>query len=166
MSNVSPRVRLFLPGEYQDELQTLFLSVRDSVLDAYPTAVVEHVGSSAIPGAASKGDLDICVLVAPELHVEAVTALLSAGYTIKTDTLQTSELCMLESPRQDFEIALQVVAVGSQFEFFMRFRDLLRGNPDLVEQYNQLKFRHFAGPPNEYREAKAKFISSVLGLTY
>ena len=157
-------MQLLLPTEYQETLETLFLSVRSSVLQAYPTAKVEHVGSSAIPGAISKGDLDICVLVAPELHAEAVAALQSTGYTIKVDTLRTSELCMLESPRRDFDVALQVVVEGSKFEFFMHFRDSLRGNPGLVQKYNQLKFQYCNRPPNEYREAKARFISSVLGL--
>jgi GrpB-like predicted nucleotidyltransferase (UPF0157 family) len=157
-------MQLLLPSEYQEALETLFLSVRSSVLQAYPAARVEHVGSSAIPGAVSKGDLDICVLVAPEVHGEAVAALQSSGYTIKADTLRTPELCMLESPRQDFDVALQVVAEGSKFEFFLHFRDSLRGNPGLVQEYNQLKLQYYDRPANEYREAKAKFISSVLGL--
>lgn len=87
-----------------------------------------------------------------------------AGYTAKTDTLRTPELCMLVSPRTDLDLALQVVAEGSQFEFFMRFRDALRAAPLLVDQYNQLK-RNFAGLGEQrYREEKSKFIKAVLHL--
>lgn len=157
-------MKLLLPIEYQQDLESLFLSVRESVLAACPDAQVEHVGSSAIRGAISKGDLDVCVLVAPALHSHAVAALQASGYVIKVDTLRTPELCMLASPAHDYDVALQVVAAGSRFEFFMHFRDALCRDPALVKEYNALKLQYCDRPPNEYRDAKAQFIASVLGL--
>lgn len=50
------------------------------------------------------------------------------------------------------DIALQVVAVGSQYEFFIKFRDLLRSKPDLVSKYNYLKFSCVGLSEDQYRE--------------
>jgi GrpB-like predicted nucleotidyltransferase (UPF0157 family) len=85
------------------------------------------------------------------------------GYTVKRDTLRTPELCMLQSPRQDVDLALQVIAKGSKFEFFLTFRDALRNDPSLVQKYNEVKLRHQTSEASQYREAKATFIQAVLG---
>ena len=103
------------------------------------------------------------MLVAAQDHAQAVRTLEAAGHVVKADTLRTPELCMLESPRQDWDVALQVVAQGSEFEFFMRFRDALRADPRLVEQYNRIKLEHASLGPQRYRDAKARFIAAVLG---
>ncbi|CAH6806126.1 hypothetical protein VCHA37P191_10488 [Vibrio chagasii] len=44
------------------------------------------------------------------------------------------------------------------------FRDKLRTNPTLVQQYNALKVHCEGWPQDEYREKKSAFIESVLGL--
>lgn len=44
-----------------------------------------------------------------------------------------------EISKGDLDIALQVVAAGSEFEFFMHFRDALLANACLVHQYNITK---------------------------
>ena len=92
----------------------------------------------------------------------AVNVLEGAGYTIKTDTLRTPDLCMLESSRKDIDIALQVVSMGSKFEFFVSFRDRLRGNPHLVAEYNRVKICAQQEDEDRYREEKSKFIERVL----
>jgi GrpB-like predicted nucleotidyltransferase (UPF0157 family) len=157
-------VKLLDTPEFQARAGAVFVSVAEQLAQLLPDARVEHVGASAVPGAITKGDLDICVLVAPNSHQSTVATLESSGYVVKTGTLRSPELCMLLSPRTDLDVALQVVAKGSRFEFFMHFRDALRADPLLVQQYNQLK-RNFASQGAErYRDEKAAFIESVLRL--
>jgi GrpB-like predicted nucleotidyltransferase (UPF0157 family) len=141
---------------------SVFDSVSSEVSHLLPDVQIEHIGASAIPGAVSKGDLDICVLVAPQAHAQAVQVLEAASYAIKADTLRTPALCMLLSPRADMDVALQVVAKGSEFEFFLHFRDALRADPALVEQYNQLKTRFATSGEERYRAEKSRFITAVL----
>lgn len=155
-------MKLFEPFEYQPAAGAVFLSVTQEIARLLPDAQVEHIGASAIPGAVSKGDLDVCVLVVAQEHAQAVQVLQAAGYVPHTDTLRTPELCMLLSPRKDANVALQVVAKGSEFEFFLNFRDALRADPGLVEQYNQLKHRFATSGVERYREEKSRFIASVL----
>jgi GrpB-like predicted nucleotidyltransferase (UPF0157 family) len=147
-------MELMMPSAYQGAAEDIFQSVRAEVRSIFPGARVEHIGSSAIPGALSKGDIDICVLVGERL--------MELGYVAKVDTLRTKQLCMLVAPRKDFDIALQVIEVASEFEFFILFRDMLRASPSLVEEYNSVKKAAAHLSDDAYREEKSRFIEMVL----
>ncbi|WP_299128889.1 GrpB family protein [uncultured Vibrio sp.] len=154
----------FYPAEqYQTACHEMFARYERDIRKLIPNARVEHVGASSIPSAVSKGDLDIFVGVELGELEDAIERLTTLGFTEKLDTLRTPELCMLESTSGD-DVALQVVANGSEFECFLRFRDKLRTNPALVQQYNTLKMSCEGWPHEEYREKKSTFIEHVLAL--
>ncbi|MDT9000825.1 GrpB family protein [Paucibacter sp. APW11] len=149
-------------ADYQAQMQALFDAIKPRLLALWPGARVEHVGSSAVPGAASKGDLDICMAVDAAAHAAAVEALKAAGYAEKADTLRTPALCMLEWHEAGSEHAVQLIAAGSEFEDFIAFRELLCRRPDLVERYNALKREMAPAGMDAYRAAKAAFIEQAL----
>lgn len=155
-------MRLLQPSDYQAAIGSRYVWARTQILRLLPHAVVEHVGSSAIPGAVSKGDLDICVVVAQSDHQASVHTLTAWGYTEKLDTLRNEQLCMLEWREAHEEHAVQLVAHGSPFEMFMTFRDALLTCPALVNEYNQLKLHAAHLSATEYRAAKSNFIERVL----
>jgi GrpB-like predicted nucleotidyltransferase (UPF0157 family) len=68
---------------------------------------------------------------------------------------------MLES-RLGEDVAIQVVAIGSKFENFLKFRNHLRANPKLVQQYNELKMSCIGLPQDKYRAKKSDHIEQVL----
>ncbi len=153
---------LLRPSEYQAEIAARFEAVRAAITALVPEGRIEHIGSSVIPGAISKGDLDVCLIVPPAQHETIVSRLTALGYLEQQDTLRTPELCMLNSPASTAEHAIQVVASGSEFEDFLQFRDALVSNPVLVEQYNAIKSQNFNLGVEQYRAAKSAFIASVL----
>ncbi|PMM51949.1 GrpB family protein [Vibrio splendidus] len=154
----------FYPAEqYQTACHEMFARYERDIRKLIPNARVEHVGASSIPSAVSKGDLDIFVGVELGELEDAIERLTTLGFTEKLDTLRTPELCMLESTSVD-DVALQVVTNGSEFECFLTFRDKLRVNPALVEQYNTLKLAYEGWPQDEYREKKSDFIEHVLAV--
>ncbi|UOE87073.1 GrpB family protein [Vibrio splendidus] len=154
----------FYPAEqYQAACNELFVQYERDIKKLVPNARVEHVGASSIPFAVSKGDLDIFVDVELGEFEDVIGRLTTLGFKEKLDTLRTPELCMLESTSAD-DVALQVVANGSEFECFLRFRDKLRANPALVKQYNTLKMSCEGWPQEEYREKKSDFIEHVLAV--
>ncbi|UPR59168.1 GrpB family protein [Vibrio sp. ED004] len=154
----------FYPAEqYQTACHEMFARYERDIKKLIPNARVEHVGASSIPSAVSKGDLDIFVGIESSELEYAVEQLTTLGFKEKLDTLRTPELCMLESTSSD-DVALQLVANGSEFECFLTFRDKLRANPALVQQYNTLKISCEGWPQEEYREKKAHFIEHVLAL--
>jgi len=154
----------FYPAEqYQAACNELLIRYERDIKKLIPNARVEHVGASSIPFAVSKGDLDIFVGVELGELEDVIERLTILGFNEKLDTLRTPELCMLESTSSD-DVALQVVANGSEFECFLRFCDKLRANPELVQQYNTLKMSCEGWPQEEYREKKYDFIEHVLDL--
>ena len=152
-------MKFYEQDEYQEKCSVLFLKLQSEILAVLPSAQVEHIGSSSVPGAISKGDLDIYIGVDSQAHESAVQALIDCGYKEKSDTLRTPELCMLVAQE---DVGLQVVATGSQYEFFIRFRDILRSKPDLVRKYNDLKLSCSGFSEEQYRAIKSGFIEEVL----
>ncbi len=68
---------------------------------------------------------------------------------------------MLEVDSYEIDVAVQIVAVGSKFEFFVEFRNRLQADPQLVHDYNALK-KSFEGlSPDQYRAAKSQFMERV-----
>jgi GrpB-like predicted nucleotidyltransferase (UPF0157 family) len=126
-----------------------------------PDSRVEHIGSTAIRGVLTKGDIDLYVEVPAINHADTIATLETMGFRIKADTHRDDELCMLESISVS-GLAIQVVTCGSKYEFFLTFRDRLNANPALVEQYNTLKTDAIYFSDDKYRIAKSQFINKVL----
>lgn len=158
---ISMNMNFFSPEQYQVANEALFLKYASAIKNLLPQARVEHIGASAIPKAISKGDLDIFVGVdATELEIN-VQRLMTLGFHEKVDTLRTPALCMLESDSVQ-DVAIQVVANGSEFECFLSFRDALCSNALLVQQYNELKISCEGLSQDAYRLKKSAFIERVL----
>jgi len=150
------------PHQYQARADEVFGILQEKIKAKLPRAQIEHIGSSAIKGAVSKGDLDLFVGVETKDFPAALETLKSMGFSPKEETLRTEELCMLECFDFDFDVAVQLVDKSSIYVFFLLFRDFLRRNADFVERYNDLK-RESAGMDQEkYREKKSEFIEEVL----
>ena len=118
-------MQFYKADEYQASCESLYRKYALEIAALLPDASIEHIGSSSIPNAVSKGDLDILVGVNGKELENAVKLLSTIGFNEKSDTLRTPELCMLENSSGE-DVAFQVVANGSEFEFFVGFRDKLR----------------------------------------
>ncbi|SON48460.1 GrpB family protein [Vibrio tapetis] len=154
-------MKFYSADEYQVFCEERYRKYQGEIQALLPYAVVEHIGASSIPKAVSKGDLDIFIGVNGKDLENAVKTLTILGFEEKADTLRTAELCMLESSSGD-DVAFQIVANGSEFECFLRFRDKLRRNPSLVQQYNELKMSCVGWSRDQYRLKKSAFVEHVL----
>lgn len=151
-SNFLPRI---------EEIYTELLSKLKGV---FPDSRIEHIGSSSIPGVISKGDLDIFLGIGKQEFNEAIEQLKCIGFYEKEDTLQTESLRMMNTSLYSEDVAIQVVVNGSEYEFFVEFRDKLISNPNLVLQYNELKRGCIGMCHEQYRAVKSDFIESVLNV--
>ncbi len=149
------------PEQYQERCAQLFNSYQKDISTLLPFAKIEHIGSSAIPNAISKGDLDIYIEVMPEQFEFAIEQLKTLNFIEKQNTLRTYELCMLESLNND-DVAFQIVVFGSIFTFFLAFKNKLINSPTLVNEYNELKLQCSHLDPDQYRTIKSDFINRVL----
>ncbi|MGV6851436.1 MAG: GrpB family protein [bacterium] len=152
---------LYLADQYQARNLAWYSHYQTRIYKILPEARVDHIGSSAIPGAISKGDLDILVAVTQLQHMDAIQKIIKLGFQIKQGTLRTTQLCMLESTNGD-DVAIQLIVEGSVFESFILFRDKLRSNSLLLQEYNQLKLDAQKFSMQHYRELKSRFIESVI----
>lgn len=154
----------FLPPEaYQNEIEVLFHKISLKLKEKFPYARIDHIGSSAINGAYSKGDLDILIRVPALKFEETRQSIELMNYQVKVGSLRTSSLCMLESLEHS-DVAIQLIEQGSQYEFFITFRDELNKDPSLVKKYNDLKLSSTGLSPEDYRSKKSEFIEKVLKL--
>lgn len=153
------------PWQYQPAIKRLFGEVAREVERQLPFARIEHVGASSIPGAVSKGDLDVFVGVARCDFRLSIALLKQLGYSEKANTLRTESLCMLETRRFASDVAIQLVENGSPFETFLRFRDLLQADATLLAEYNAMKRACEGLDADSYRRRKADFIEGLLAGT-
>ncbi len=61
ISGIPKTMKFHEASEYQESNNRLFEVYRAKIISLLPTARIEHIGSSSVPGAISKGDLDIFV---------------------------------------------------------------------------------------------------------
>lgn len=151
-------MKFLAPDAYQGQICELYSQLSDVLKLKLPFAKIDHIGSSAIRGAYSKGDLDILVRVNSADFEAAQEIIEQLNYQVKKGSLRTSSLCMLESLDKNADVAIQLVESDSEFEFFITFRDILNHNPELVEKYNNLKILSTGLTAEEYRRKKSIFI--------
>jgi GrpB-like predicted nucleotidyltransferase (UPF0157 family) len=149
------------PQSLRGDADRVFERERTRILAALPEAAVEHIGATAIPGAWSKGDVDVLVRVEPADFAAAVEALRSlyAEHQLENWNATFASFAPAGEP-----VGAQLVATGSADERdFLRFRERLSGEPALLAEYNELKRRHEGSDEDAYRTAKAAFVRRVVG---
>jgi GrpB-like predicted nucleotidyltransferase (UPF0157 family) len=142
----------------------------------WPGTPAEHVGSSAVPGLAGKGIIDL-LLPAQPADIPAITqALLELGFQHQLPAVFPASRPMLWGAFRhgptDYRVHVHVVPASSPEVTAMRgFRDALRADPLLRRRYAALKRAIVAGGPVDpvvFSKAKHDWIAATLaqlGLT-
>jgi len=141
---------------------TIFSKLSEELRVILPNARIEHIGSSSIPGSISKGDLDVFVGVDHSYFDQALILIKSLDFDEKQGTFRSDQLCMLVTDKFNYDVAVQLVSNGSEFEDFLKFRDLLKSNSEFLKEYNEVKLIAQSLDENEYREKKNTFITKIL----
>lgn len=139
--------------------------------------LVEHFGSTAIPGTAGKGIVDIMVGFDSNKQLQkAVSLLQSKGYHLSEDIDKTGKdrvfLSTAGSSRESTigDIHLHLTLKDSPtFKNALAFRESLKKNSKLREEYIKLKYQIFekvGGKRSLYTKLKNNFIKKVLRDSY
>ncbi len=148
-----------------------FTRVRAEILGAFAPleVVVEHTGSTSVPGLPAKPVLDVLLGAGRLSEVESkIPALEGLGYSYvsKYERELPMRRYFVKAESALPRVHLHAVELGSPFwEEHLRFRDLLRTNPGLASRYAALKLRlakEHALDKAAYTAAKAPFIQAVL----
>jgi GrpB-like predicted nucleotidyltransferase (UPF0157 family) len=145
--------------------------VGELIRDRMAEARVEHVGSTAIPGCAGKGVVDLMLMYPPGRLEAAREALDGQGFQRQAGRDPFPEERPLRVGTNDFDgdtfrLHVHVIADDSPEAFeLLSFRDRLRADPALVEKYvaNKRTILEKGVPDNiEYNAGKQAFIRGVL----
>ncbi len=136
-----------------------------AALEDVPTAVVEHVGSTSVPGLAAKPVLDIDVIVPGDDVPAAVAALEARGYVHRGDLGVAGREAFL-APDDDPRRHVYVCTAGSlNVRNHLAVRDVLRARPDLRDEYGAVKLALAADPAMDidtYLARKSPVLQKVL----
>lgn len=135
-----------------------------------PVAHVEHIGSTAVPGCAGKGNIDLLMLYPPGHISQARGALDTMGFQRGTgrDAFPESRPVRIGTIEHDdttFYLHVHVVAADApEVTEQLAFREALRADATLVRAYEARKREVIAagityGP--DYSRAKEAFIRGV-----
>jgi GrpB-like predicted nucleotidyltransferase (UPF0157 family) len=143
-------------------VQPLLLRMFARLRVLLPEAELHHIGATALPGALTKGDLDILVRVSPPAFPAAVEVL-KPHFQIKQPANWTPAFASFgDDHGYDLPVGIQVVARDSREDFLLFLRDYFIENPKALEVYNRLKANHSDGGHEDYWRAKDEFLSRIL----
>ncbi len=152
-------IALVREEEIRKRVGAIFARRRAELEEMLPGARVEHVGSTAVPGSLTKGDLDICVIV-EGAEFEPASRTLAERFQIHQPENWSPTLASFTAPPEDgIDVGVQLVPAGGPDErAFVGWRDRLRADPELRTRYDELKRRHRADGMDAYRAAKERLI--------
>jgi len=158
---------------YDERFPLVAQRVVDVIIARMPDAVVEHVGSSAIPGCAGKGVVDLMLLYPPGRLGDARDALDELGFQRFTAPWAFSEerpvrLGTVKHDGVTFRLHVHVLAADApEVARQRRFRDALRGDPALVAEYVARKRANLVQGVDQadaYNRGKDAVIRRILAL--
>lgn len=158
MQTCPMRVHFVQSANIREPIESLFFSEKAKLQEMLPSATIEHVGGSAVPGLLTKGDLDICVQVREE-DFQNAAHVLKRTYEINQPHHWTRTYASFKDDSRD--IGVQLCVRGSADDYFVRQREYLLNNPNAVEKLNDLKQRFEGAEMEAYRLAKNNFYETL-----
>jgi len=136
----------------------------------WPATPAEHVGSSAVPGLAGKGIIDLLLTAQPAHILDITKALLELGFQPQRPAAFPPTRPMLwgtfRHGTREYRVHVHVVPAGSPEVAAMRgLRDALRADPVLRRRYAALKRAIVEGGPVDpvaFTKAKHDWIVATL----
>lgn len=154
---------------YDSRWPALFLTAKEQIKAAFGAELVaiHHVGSTAVPGLAAKPEIDLLIEVSAHLNeARRDTVMRELGYARGSDLSAGHHFYRRDVDGIRTHKAHVCLTGHRQIERMLRFRDRLRHDPVLRQQYQDLKLELEAsntGGIGEYLAKKAPFIDGVMG---
>jgi GrpB-like predicted nucleotidyltransferase (UPF0157 family) len=162
MSSPKDEVVFFLSEDrVRLHVQSRFERLKRELIEVVPGADVQHVGSTAIAGSLTKGDLDVQVRVTAAEYGEAKETL-SRRFEVNEGGFSAPDAISFEDTSEEPSAGIHLTVVGGSADAQWRFRDLLIASESLRREYDELKRRFEGKSMAAYREAKDDFVRRVL----
>ena len=128
--------------------------------------LIEHIGSTSVPGLAAKPIVDILLVVEDSSDEAAyLPKLEAAGYELRVREPDWHEHRMVRTPERDVHV--HVFSAGSsESDRHLAFRDRLRAHPEDCARYAETKrslAAHDWPTMQDYADAKTTVIQEIMG---
>lgn len=154
-------VRFIEEKSIRKKVSLAFLDHQKFLKGLIPYAELTHIGSTAVEGSLTKGDLDILVEVPKERFNEA-DLLLAKYFERNLESERSDKFSSFKNDELDPPLGLQVCA-GKENMGFRQLLFRMKTDPEFLTAYNALKKFYEGKSEEEYWEAKSKFIKDFLG---
>ncbi len=157
---------------YNPQWPIKFAQIKEDLMQSFgdKALLIEHVGSTAMPGMSSKGVIDVCVVVD---HMEPFekekAAMVARGYLYGDDYFTPNSILIYkEKPDLEKEINIHVLVQGDpDIDKFIVGRDYFLAHPERIQMYKELKeklSKEFPDDYPSYRAGKQDFLKETLAL--
>ena len=153
---------------YNPSWPAQFEAVADAIQPAFahiPSATIEHIGSTSVPGLAAKPVIDIDVIVDLSDIPDGIAALESIGYSHRGDLDVPGREAFFppdNDPRRNVYLCQRgCLSVRNH----LAVRDVLRRRPDLRDRYAAYKLALAAKPGMDiatYTDEKSPILQAIL----
>ena len=154
---------------YDPELPTVFILVKSFLESQLSQVIVEHIGSTSIPGMPGKNSLNIVLITSFENFPLVLDSLAEAGFQ--------EHPFKVEPPERPFRVGgimhkkvmywlhIHLIVKDSKDHYnSLFFRDYLISHPEAAHEYSLLKkeiaYKNLSS--EQYNAAKQPFIRSIL----
>lgn len=143
------------------EVEKIYHTQRSLILTSIVEADVQHVGSTAVPGSLTKGDLDIQVRVQPETFATA-SKVFSSIYDVNKESDCTECFMAFKKEGLQFDLGIQLSVIHSPYDIFWKIRDFFLKHKEWNVRYNALKTSFQNKNMSDYRSAKNAFFERLI----
>lgn len=116
------------------------------------TILIEHIGSTAVPGLAGKPTIDILITIEKiEIADELLEKIESIGYKSLGDYINKGSRLFIKEVDNERLVNLHVFeATHPHVKDMINLRNYFRSNSEVVKEYSKLKFELAEKYPNDY----------------
>ncbi|GAC1571519.1 MAG: hypothetical protein NVS3B18_04690 [Candidatus Dormibacteria bacterium] len=152
--------------EYDPKYPEAFARLSELIRSALPSARVEHVGSTSVPGLGGRRTLDAVILAMETEQQRWASAVRQLGFTDAAFAWTKPMLTgTVEYQGSTYAVLLYFVSEGhGLYRGWVAFRDYLREHPDEASRYATVKRDALASgrtTPWDYQKAKTPYLQSI-----
>ena len=152
----------FVPEQsIREQIQDRFQQVQQRLQSLIGDVEIHHIGSTAIPNALTKGDLDVQIRIERSRYEQAKDVLMAA-FSVNEGAFSGDDGISFEDYSEDVPAGVHLTVIDGACDLQSKFRDRLLASAALQREYDDLKRSFEGGSMAEYRDAKEAFVLRVM----
>ncbi len=156
-------MRLVSSDSLAPVLRTYLPEITTCLSALVPEGEVHHVGPTALPGALTKGDVDVLLRVDAEDFPRAIDALRKRFAVMQPQNWTAVFASFGDETTYPFPLGVQVVIKDSEADFLLYLHDYFTADAAHLAAYNRVKTEALTrGCDDDYWQAKNRFLSEIL----